>query len=323
MVLVSPSEVVALKKDRTRLPALLARTKVKLDYQPSPSEIFNPDPHYTKDGENTSANNGKNLASDAGVAYRAAANYLVSGDERFATCAQRILDAWATTLKKVPTPQGGASINFNLPYMIIAASWVRDAARWDHTKFDHFLMTTILPVSTSGHRNNHGLWGVFLEASIGAYLSDKKLLGAARQRWTVLMSQSVNAEGIFPNEIQRSDTSDFTGGPTKGIKGLAYTHYAMLPASLAAKIFADEGQPVWETSEGKLLKAAFARAAAWTLHPETFPYYKSNGGKLDGVNNAAYFALLLKVYPNNKDAEAILKSGKASMNGFLLMELFG
>ncbi len=42
--------------------------------------------------------------------------------------------------------------------------------------------------------------------------------------------------------------------------------------------------------------AVFHRAAFWALHPEQFPYYERNGGKLNGVRNAAYFALLQQIY---------------------------
>ena len=76
-----------------------------------------------------------------------------------------------------------------------------------------------------------------------------------------------------------------------------YKRQFLLPASLAAKIFADQGQAVWQSGAGKLLGAAFDRAAAWTLHPETFPYYASNNGQLQGIRNLSYFALLRRYYP--------------------------
>ena len=162
-----------------------------------------------------------------------------------------------------------------------------------------------------------------MDSSAYAYLGDKAGLDKSHARWNELMRDSVSADGSMLHEIERSATSNWIGGPDKGIKGMAYTHYALLPASLSAKIFADQGQPVWKTPEGQLLKSAFDKAAAWTRHPETFPYYASNNGKLEAVRNAAYFALLQNYYPN-KDAEAVLNDGeKVGLNGFYLLELFG
>lgn len=321
-VLLTPGEISALPRDPAHFTALLASCVARMNRQPAPSAVFGPDPHYTSTGLNASTNNAKALAADADTAYRAALCYLVSGDGRDAAQAQQILDAWAGTLKTVSTSQGRADINFNFPSMILAASWVRGASNWNSGPFDTFLKTTILPQSEASFPNNHGLWGVLLEASAGAYLGDHQLLSAARTRWAALMRASVNPDGSMPHEMQRSDTTDWTGGPGKGVKGIAYTHYALLPASLAAKIFAVQGQPVWHTHGGRLLQAAFGRAAAWTLHPETFPYFASNGGKLEGVRNAAYFTLLLKTYPD-ADAQAVLRQGQVGMNGLLLTQLFG
>ncbi|WP_223653958.1 alginate lyase family protein [Hymenobacter psoromatis] len=246
---------------------------------------------------------------------------MLTADPRFAATAQRILDAWAGTLRQVATPQGKADVNFNLPYMIMAASWVRGVGGWHSAPFDQFLRTTVLPVSQAANPRNHGLWGVLLDASAAAYLGDAPRLRTARERWQILMRGEVAADSSLPEEMQRSGTTNWRSGPDKGFKGLAYTHYALLPASLAAKIFADQQQPVWRTPGGQLLQAAFDRAAAWTLHPDTFPYFASNGGHLEGVRNAAYFALLLHYYPN-QDAEAVLRQGDVGMNGFQLLELF-
>ena len=74
-----------------------------------------------------------------------------------------------------------------------------------------------------------------------------------------------------------------------------------------------KGRSVWQTREGRKLAAAYRQAAAWTLHPERFPFYERNGGRLNGVRNAAYFALLQRQYPND-DGAAVLASGALGMN---------
>ena len=321
-VLVTEAEISALRLNKDRYAALIKGVTAKLDYQPTPVTDFSPDAHYNADGVNTNGNNAKQLAADALMAYRSGFCYLVTGDARFAATTQRILDGWAGTLTKVSTDQGKADISFNLPYMIIAASWVRDANKWSSDPFSTFLRKTILPVSQISKSNNHGLWGGLMNASAAVFLGDTKMLNATRERWEVLMQEEVSADGSMPAEMERSATSNWRGGPDKGIRGMAYTHYALMPASLTAKIFADQGQPVWQSSGGKLLQSAYDRAAAWTLHPETFPYYASNNGQLQGVRDAAYFVLLLPHFPN-QDAAAVVAQGNLGLNGFLIVELFG
>ncbi|TAM24186.1 MAG: hypothetical protein EPN68_09285 [Rhodanobacter sp.] len=321
-VLLNKQELADLGARRAAFSDLLSHCDRQLDYVAHPVAVLALAQHYTAKGVNTGSNTGKELTRDARAAYRGGLCFLLTHDQRYAASTQRILDAWAGTLKKVTTLQSKDNINFYVPYMIIAASWVHGAGHWNSTTFDRFLRTTVLPASNSANPNNHGAWGVFLEASIATYLGDTQLLERARHRWGTLLDGAVAADGTLTREIDRSATSNYHGGPDKGVKGLAYTHYFMLPATMAAKIFADDGRPVWATPEGKLFGRAFARAANWTLHPQTFPYYASNGGKLEGVRTAAYFVLLLPHYPN-ADAEAVLKQGDIKADAFYLLDLFG
>lgn len=136
------------------------------------------------------------------------------------------------------------------------------------------------------------------------------------------MAGEVKSDGTMPNEMARSDSSDYRGGADKGIRGMAYTHFTLLATSMAAKVFADAGHPVWTTAGGALLRRAFEKAAAWTSDPKTFPYYASNDGKLQGVRSASYFALLDRFYPD-QTAEGVLKAGKISSDGFFLQQIFG
>ena len=50
----------------------------------------------------------------------------------------------------VTTTQGKFNVSSNLPFMILAANWVRGANNWDSTTFDKFLRATVLPASQSG-----------------------------------------------------------------------------------------------------------------------------------------------------------------------------
>jgi hypothetical protein len=100
---------------------------------------------------------------------------------------------------------------------------------------------------------------------------------------------------------------------------MSYTHYTLTPTVAAAHIFELQGQAVWKTPQGGKLGTAYRKAAAWTLHPETFPYYASNGGKLNGLNNTAYFVMLQGYYPNDDGARVIAGSkGPGDTLGWLL-----
>ena len=301
--------------------ALLTSCYNNLGYVASPVATMDDGDHYSSSGANTSVTKGKLLSDDALVAYQASLCYLRTGDIAYANNAQNILDAWSNKLTKVPTPQGKNGINFSMPYMIMSASWVQGVGGWNDTNFKRFVKTVVLPASNSQFTNNHGAWGVLLNTSAAAYLDDNKGLDAARIRWKSLVAGATNQWGYLPQEVDRSGTSNYHAGPDKGIKGLAYTHYFMMPATIAAKILADEQKWVLTTTEGALFQLAYNKAALWTRYPVQFPYYASNNGKLDGVRNAAYFSILSKTY-SNPNATVVLNDGNLGANGFKLLELF-
>lgn len=318
--MLSQSDLSTLRGDQARFAAVLRGCENAAHIPPSPVAILSATPHYSAQG--ASKDTANTLASDSQRAYRLGLCYALTGKGDYASAAQHILEAWASTLKQATTLQAKDNINFNMPYMIVAAGWIKDAGGWNHKPFDLFLMRTVLPLAQLDNMNNHGLWAVFMESSIAAYLNDPQLLITARRDWQTHIKAMTRPDGTMPHEMARSDTNNYTGGPTKGIRGLAYTHYALLPAALTAQVLDVAGQGVWNSAGGMLLQKAFGKAAGWTLHPETFPYYASNGGKLQDTNGVSYFPLLLKHYPN-ADAQAVLKAGNVTADGFLLMKLFG
>jgi hypothetical protein len=95
----------------------------------------------------------------------------------------------------------------------------------------------------------------------------------------------------------------------------------LLPTTLAAEIFRNQGMDVYRDNAGHSLALAYVRAAAWTLHPETFPYYASNGGHLNGIRNAAYFRILQQRVPNG-DGAAVLGQGNLGMDGYAIALLY-
>lgn len=320
-VLLNAAEIAAVRGETKRFASVIKRCDAEINHRAQPIAVLNSRRRYTATGTQN-IGDGKILAADAEISYRAGVCYLVTQDARYAANAQRIIDAWAGTLTGVANHQSQGNINFKLPFMIAAASWVRGVNGWDSSSFDQFLVKTVLPESQSYNDNNHGMWGVFMEASGAAYLGDDQRLAKARARWGQILRGATSPDGVLVREILRSNTANFRDGPDKGVRGITYTHFFMLPSSMSAKIFADRGQPVWESKDGKLFGAAFKRAASFTLRPETFPYYASNGGKLNQTRGVSYFPLLLKFY-ENPDAEAVLRQDDMGPNPFFLPALFG
>ncbi len=314
------ADIRALRDEPKRTAALLRRCDKEIDTVAAPVAVFAPPPHYTSGGV-VETDVSKRFSSDGTLAWRAALCFAATQDVRYAKHAQAVISAWADTMRAVESEQGASEINFDLPQYVLAASLVRGVASWDDKLLRHLLSDIALPLSHSGRKNNHANWGVFLEAAIAAYLGDADLLERARRRWLTLMDSQVAPDGSLAQEICRSDTNNYCGGEHKGINGLSYTHYTLLPTTAAARIFDIVGRGVWQSPQGDKLASAYRKAAAWTLHPENFPYYDSNGGHLNGVRNAAYFALLQREYPAD-DGAKVIAGGKLGMDGLEWLTLF-
>ncbi|WP_082797968.1 alginate lyase family protein [Collimonas arenae] len=314
------TEIQSLRAQPPRIAPLIRHCDKEIDTSAAPVSVFSPPPHYTSSGV-VETDMSKRFSSDGAMAWRAALCYALSQNPLYAKHAQSIIGAWADTMREVKSEQGASEINFDLPQYILAASMVRDVGGWNDRPFRHLLTDIALPLSHSDRKNNHANWGVFLNAAIAAYTGDTALLERARVRWLALMDSEVAPDGSLPLEICRSDTNNYCGGAHRGVNGLSYTHYTLLPTTAAARIFEIAGRSVWQTPQGKKLAAAYQQAAAWTLHPENFPYYDSNGGHLNGVRNAAYFALLQRVFPND-DGALVIANGNIGMNGLEWLVLF-
>jgi hypothetical protein len=91
-------------------------------------------------------------------------------------------------------------------------------------------------------------------------------------------------------EVQRSDTKNWLGGPTKGKNGVGYSNYALMPTTLAAEILSLNGIQLkeYQPSSSGHFKKAYTKVAGWCLNPETFPFYKSNKGKIKGTSRQSY-----------------------------------
>ena len=318
-LLVGDAQIAAMKANAKLTHRLLKKCDAELALPDHAVADFAPQAHYNATGANPDDDQAKGFTGDIRTAYRAALCFRISGQSKYAKHAQNLADAWATTMKSASNAQGRADINFNISQLVVAASWVREG--WNAQPFSQWLTTTIAPMSLSAEPNNRGNWGNLLDLSIAAFTHNKAMQHEAEARWQELLLSGVADDGTMPLEICRSNSSDHCGGADKGVNGLAYTHYALLPAMLAAKLQIDNSVGVLTSPAGIKIEMALSKAAAFTAHPETFPYYKSNHGALNKVDHCGYFALA-QLYIADENARSALAAGTCKSDIWMLQKIF-
>lgn len=245
------------------------------------------------------------------MSYDLALGYLVSKNKQYGLKAIEILNAWAKELQSVDTYQSEDNINFYMPYMNMAYWFVKKA--FPSPEYEEFIKR-MHQYSQSALNTNHGAWGILFDVSSALALDDHALLQNSANRWQEWVFKAIDESGVIASAITRSDTSDYHGGPTKGIKGIAYTNFALLALTVSGELLFENGYDLWGSEAGKRLSVAYNKVATWILNPETFPYFQPN---LIGVHNNAYFIILAKHY-SSPSANELLKQGDLHEDGFRL-----
>ncbi|GHS27461.1 alginate lyase [Helicobacter pylori] len=245
------------------------------------------------------------------MSYDLALGYVVSGNEQYGLKAIEILNAWAEELQSVDTYQSEDNINFYMPYMNMAYWFIKKA--FPSPEYEDFIKR-MQQYSQSALNTNHGAWGILFDVSSALALDDHALLQNSANRWQEWVFKAIDENGVIPSAITRSDTSDYHGSPTKGIKGIAYTNFALLALTVSGELLFENGYDLWGSGAGKRLSVAYNKTATWILNPETFPYFQPN---LIGVHNNAYFIILAKHY-SSPSADELLKQGDLHEDGFRL-----
>lgn len=184
----------------------------------------------------------RSLQEDAISAYEEALCYRLTGEDKYARKTKDILSAWMSTLKSSDTNQSDSKLSMSelFPMMIAAADLVHPYSGWDlksKDKFNFFLRKIILPLNSMlPKKNNHANWGTLLVLSSAAYLDDAELFKVGENRLKELIDTQIKSDGTLPMEMDRSDTKNWHGGPTKGKNGIWYTNYALMPTTLSAEI---------------------------------------------------------------------------------------
>jgi len=321
-LLVDNAHIAALRADTKVATSLLKKCDAESTLPIHAVADFAPQPHYTDAGANPDDDEAKGLTGDIRRAYRAALCYRLIGYTAYAQQTQAIADAWATTMKSASNAQGRADINFNIAQLIVAASWVDGVAGWNAAPFKSWLKTAIAPLSLSAEPNNRGNWGNLQDVASAAFTDDKPKLQAAAQRWSDLLASEIAADGTLPLEVCRSNSANHCDGADKGVNGLAYTHFALLPATLAGFLLEQAGQESFKGTSGAAFAKAIAATANFVRNPQQFPFFASNHGVLNKVDYCAYFAPAAQRFPD-KNARDVLAAGTCKSDYWLLMQLFG
>lgn len=283
----------------------------KLSQTIQPCMQLNASKHYTSTGVREPDSCTKSFKKSALMSYDLALGYLVSKNKQYGLKAIEILNAWAKELQSVDTYQSEDNINFYMPYMNMAYWFVKKA--FSSPEYEDFVKR-MRQYSQSALNTNHGAWGILFDVSSALALDDHALLQNSANRWQEWVFKAIDENGVIASAITRSDTSDYHGGPTKGIKGIAYTNFALLALTISGELLFENGYDLWGSGAGKRLSVAYNKVATWILNPETFPYFQPN---LIGVHNNAYFIILAKHY-SSPSADELLKQGDLHEDGFRL-----
>ncbi|GAA9959399.1 alginate lyase family protein [Helicobacter pylori] len=294
----------------TDLPQKLHLDK-KLSQTIQPCVQLNASKHYTSTGVREPDACTKSFKKSATMSYDLALGYWVSKNKQYGLKAIEILNAWAEELQSVDTYQSEDNINFYMPYMNMAYWFVKKA--FPSPEYEDFIKR-MQQYSQSALNTNHGAWGILFDVSSALALDDHTLLQNSANRWQKWVFKAIDEDGVIASAITRSDTSDYHGGPTKGIKGIAYTNFALLALTISGELLFENGYDLWGSEAGKRLSVAYNKVATWILNPETFPYFQPN---LIGVHNNAYFIILAKHY-SSPSADELLKQGDLHEDGFRL-----
>ncbi|WP_100994284.1 alginate lyase family protein [Helicobacter pylori] len=283
----------------------------KLSQTIQPCVQLNASKHYTSTGVREPDACTKSFKKSATMSYDLALGYLVSENKQYGLKAIEILNAWAEELQSVDTYQSEDNINFYMPYMNMAYWFIKKA--FPSPEYEDFIKR-MLQYSQSTLNTNHGAWGILFDVSSALALDDHALLQNSANRWQEWVFKAIDEDGVIASAITRSDTSDYHGGPTKGIKGIAYTNFALLALTISGELLFENGYDLWGSEAGKRLSVAYNKVATWILNPETFPYFQPN---LIGVHNNAYFIILAKHY-SSPSADELLRQGDLHEDGFRL-----
>lgn len=284
--------------------ALAAEAAAHLDATPHAPEVWYVPGFYRDADGHRAAKLG--LQTDANAAYVLALHHRIAGDPRSAAAAVRLIRAWATRVRRMRTEDDSKlSFSYHFPALVFAADLLRDSPAFpadDRAAFRAFVREKALPMNTMDVHNNWGNWGLVLVLASAAHLGDEALFERGVARWKHFVEEQIAPDGHLPHEVGRNNGL--------GERGLWYSHFTLMPQTLAAEIARVQGVSLYDyrSPGGRTLRLAFERLAPWTLRPDTFPYYRGEPGGQLGTDYVGYFEILNALWPNAAATELLRRS---------------
>lgn len=246
------------------------------------------------------------LEGDANAAYALGLMYRLTGEERYATAAARLILAWTTVRQFSHEADSSLTLAYHLPALIFAADLIHDSSVWteaDEQRFVDFLSIIVIQARHPGGEgrwpvwawdNNWGNWGNVLGMATAVYVRDRPLFDAMIERWKHLTRASIAEDGHLPKEVSRNRQ-------TPGSHGLWYSHFALQPHTIAAEIARVNGVDLFDyvSPSGRSLRLAYERLVPWVADLESFPYHEDpDKTKLHAPYAMSYFEILNPRWPN-------------------------
>lgn len=272
--------------------ALLEFGEANLDREPHVLTEWYVPGFYNDAKGHASAKQG--LCEDANAAYGLALCYRMTGEQKYADTALRLINAWATGVETMSMKDDSTlSFSYHCPAMVFGADLLRDQGVWPEEQqaaFEGFLRDKALPMNTMRRANNWGNWGMVLAAACAVYLEDDALFEQCAARWKEFAEKQIDAQGHLHHEVTRNE----------GRSGVWYSHFSLMPQTIAAEILRVNGIDLYDyrTASGKSLRDAYGPLAGWSEHPETFPYWDKDPAELGGVTYFSYFEILNPRWPS-------------------------
>ena len=280
---------------------LMEREDELLAHEPEVPSVWYVPPFYQDSAGHRESKEALKL--DANNAYRLALLYRLTGEDKYAEAAVRLIEPW-TDLEELETHHDSSlSFSYHFPSMIFAADLLRPSEAWTSSleeEFGDWIRERALPMNTMDRQNNWGNWGLVLVMAIAAFTEDEELFVEGVERWKHFIEAQIAEDGHLPHEVTRNDGI--------GERGIWYTHFTLMPQTIAAEIAYVNGVDLYdyESPSGRTLEQAFRRVAPWALDPETFPYFQPGEGREQlGTNYVGYFEILNTRWPDDAAAEML------------------
>lgn len=266
-------------------------------------------PYIRKDGQtNPEVKDYKDkeyLPKLCGDVHTLALAYYFSGDKMYSEHAAKLIRVWfldeatrmnpnlnfGQAIKGVTTGRGAGMIDTrHFVKLIDAIGLISDAKAWtkdDQQKmkqwsgdFLNWMQTSKIGIDEMNANNNHGAWYDAQRLSLALYIDSIDLAKRIVQNAAARLDQQLNAEGLFPKELERTIS-------------LHYSTFVMNAFFNIAAMAKHTGIDLWNytTPSGKSLKKAFvalqpyiAKEKEWTgTQIKPFEYEDGYALLLDGA----------------------------------------